>query len=264
MTSRDLPDVLVGHTGFVGGNLRTQRLFDREINSSNSSELRGGRFGDVVFSAARAEKWRANADPAADDAHVGELEDLLTSFECSTLTLISTVDVFRDPIGVDESDAPSTEELQAYGRHRLRLERTASKAHENVLIARLPGLFGPGLKKNVVFDLMHGNRLEQIQPASRFQYYDLGRLAADLARARRAGLALVHLVTHPVSTQEVLAAVFPLLELPQGQPPAAVAYDVQTMHAEPLGGRGRYLEDRVEVFEGLRSFVHQQAVSDRR
>jgi hypothetical protein len=49
---------------------------------------------------------------------------------------------------------------------------------------RLPALFGPGLKKNVVFDFLHANRSTSCTRTGASSFYDLARLTAD-SSARR-------------------------------------------------------------------------------
>lgn len=247
-------DALIGCTGFVGSNLLAQRPFDVLVNSQNSEDARGGTFGHVVFSAARAEKWRANADPAADAAHIDDLIELVSSITCDRLTLVSTVDVFRVPDGVDEWSAVPLDGLHAYGLGRRRLEQAVQAAHPEVLVVRLPGLFGPGLKKNVVFDLQHAHEVEKIQPASSFQFYDLTRLAADLDRAWEAGLPLVHLVPEPIRTADIVDRVLGREPLPWNAGPVA-RYDVRTRHSAVFDGTGPYLENTDEVVRRMRAFL---------
>ena len=55
-----MSSALIGHTGFVGGNLRVARPFDVLVNSANVEELRGKSFDLVVCAGVRAEKWKAN------------------------------------------------------------------------------------------------------------------------------------------------------------------------------------------------------------
>jgi hypothetical protein len=62
----DASSALIGYTGFVGSNLLRQRTFDACFNSSNIDQINGRSFDLVVGCGARAEKWKANADPAAD------------------------------------------------------------------------------------------------------------------------------------------------------------------------------------------------------
>jgi hypothetical protein len=49
-----------------------------------------------------------------------------------------------------------------------------------VAILSLPGLFGPGLKKNVIWNMMHDNNLDKAHPGGVFQYYDTRLLAVDI------------------------------------------------------------------------------------
>ena len=46
-----------------------------------------------------------------------------------------------------------SENLPAYGKNRLQLERWVRQDHPDALIVRLPALYGKGLKKNFLYDL---------------------------------------------------------------------------------------------------------------
>ena len=57
-----------------------------------------------------------------------------------------------------------------------------------MLVVRLPGLFGAGLKKNVVFDLLHDNDVHKIDSRGVFQFYNLDRLWRDVQIAVPRGI----------------------------------------------------------------------------
>lgn len=246
------PTALIGYTGFVGGNLAAQRPFDELYNSSNIDSIAGREFDTVVVSAARAEKWKANLDPEADRAHIDELEGHLRSFSCERLVLISTVDVYATPIGVDETTPIELEGLHAYGRNRYLLEQAAAAMHPTTVL-RLPGLFGPGLKKNVIFDLLNDNNVEKIHALGSFQYYDLAHVADDVDRAVAAGRALTNIVSEPIVTRDLAREVFGLDfdNAPEGVNPAS--YDVRTVY--PGDGTAHYSYARQTVLSELEAFV---------
>ena len=172
---------LVGYTGFVGGTLHRARSFDVLINSKNADDLRGGEFDLVIHAGVPAVKWIANKEPAADRAAISSIRDVLAAMKIAELILISTIESI--PIRPRRSTRARTIDSarnHAYGRHRFELEQWVRGHFDNVRIVRLPALFGEGLKKNVVFDLLHGNQVGNINPASRFQWYPLSRLNADI------------------------------------------------------------------------------------
>lgn len=246
------PSALIGYTGFVGSNLAAQRTYDHLYNSKNIAEIAGRQLGTVVMSAAKAEKWRANLDPAADDAHIAELTAHLGSFSCERLVLISTIDVYATPIGVDETTPIEVEGLHTYGRNRYLLEEAARSIHPTTVL-RLPGLFGPGLKKNVIFDFLTDNAVEKIHSGGSFQYYDLAHITADLDRAVASGATLTNIVSEPLVTHDLARDVFDLDfdNEPEGSSPAS--YDVRTVH--PSDGTGHYTYSRNRVLGELKAFV---------
>lgn len=247
---------LIGHTGFVGSNLLRQRRFDACFNSSNIGDIRGRGFDLVVCSGARAEKWKANAEPDRDGEHIDSLIEILSEVQAGKFVLISTVDVFRTPVGMDESSPTPMDDLHAYGRNRRRLEEFASSRFD-ACVARLAGLYGHGIKKNVIFDFLNDNAVDKIDSRGVFQFYPLDRLWSDLTIAMNNALALVHLPTEPVSVAEVARAAFGI-----GFHNEVVAsparYDVRTRHAELFGGRGRYLEDKDRELAGIADFVKRE------
>ncbi|WP_247882381.1 hypothetical protein [Azospirillum sp. TSA2s] len=230
-----MTSALIGHTGFVGSNLDRPDRFQARFNSQNFREMAGQRFEQLVCAGISAVKWQANRDPEADRARIAALEAVLATVEADRVILISTVDVHPDLTGADEASDCHAADNHAYGRHRLAFEEFVRNRFPTVHILRLPGLFGPGLKKNVIFDLLHDNGLDAINPASAFQWYDVGRLWNDLGIAVEHGLPLVNLMTEPVETSTIVERVFPGTAIGAKAGPA-VRYDVRTRHAALFGG----------------------------
>jgi nucleoside-diphosphate-sugar epimerase len=244
---------LIGHTGFVGGNLARQHRFDAYFNSRNFREIAGRRFDLLVCAGLSAAKWLANREPEADWARIAALRDVLATVEAKRVILISTIDVYPNPSGVEETTAIDSDAGHAYGRHRLQFERFITAQFRNVLVARLSGLFGAGLKKNVLFDLLHDSGLDAINPESRFQWYDLAHLWRDLTRCLALDIRLINLVNEPVATADILARFFPRAQVGAAAPP--VAYDVRSVEAVQLGGADGYLRDRAAVLSEIGEFV---------
>jgi nucleoside-diphosphate-sugar epimerase len=217
---------------------------------------------EIICAGAPAEKWRANADPEGDLTSIRRLLAALDSSTASSCVLVSTVDVFADSVGADEHRPPDRDQPSAYGRHRAMLEDFVRERFAESLVLRLPGVFGPGLKKNLVFDLLHQPHGRFAHRNSTFQFYDIRDLWGHVLQAQDAGLSLVHLATEPVSAAEVAREAFRIDY--QCQDPARVDYDLRTMHAADLAGReGPYLRTRGEVLASIREWAASEQVRRR-
>lgn len=149
-----MPDtVLVGSTGFVGGNLLAAHPFDAAYHSSDVQNGFGRDNGLVVYAGVPAAMYLANADPAADLAVMAAARENLRRLAPKKVVLISSICVFADSRGKTEADEPTPEELAPYGANRLQLERWVREDWPDALIVRLPALYGKGLKKNFLYDL---------------------------------------------------------------------------------------------------------------
>ena len=146
---------LVGYTGFVGSNLYDVGQFDAVYNSKNILEAYGTKPDLLVYAGLRAEKYLANHDPEKDMEQVLQAEQIIREIKPRKLVLISTIDVFKTPKGVDENSKIDTEGLHAYGYHRYQLEEWAREQFPDALIIRLPGLFGKNMKKNFIYDYIN-------------------------------------------------------------------------------------------------------------
>ncbi len=148
-------DCLVGHTGFVGGNLVRQHSFEGLFNSANIDHLAGHQYETLVISAVPATMWLANQDPDADRANILKLFEKLRHTRAAHVILISTIAVYRDPSQTVTEDSEAFDTELPYGKHRREFETLISDHFPNHLVLRLPALFGYGLKKNFLFDLMN-------------------------------------------------------------------------------------------------------------
>lgn len=252
MSARE-SSALIGYTGFVGSNLLRRRPFDALFNSANIEQIAGRTFDLVVCSGARAEKWLANAEPERDLENIERLVGALSQAKARKLVLISTVDVFLDPIGVDEESPTPTDGLHAYGKNRRHLEQVLASRFDTTIV-RLAGLYGRGLKKNAIYDLLHDNAVDKIDSRGVFQFYNVERLWRDIGIALDNDLPLVHLPPEPVSIADVARTAFGR-EFRNEVATRPARYDVRTRYAGLFGEGKWYVESKEEVLVGIAAFV---------
>ncbi len=252
-----MKSALIGYTGFVGSNLAAQHKFDDLYNTSNIADIEGKNYDLVVSAGARADKWRINQEAEKDLAEIDELIEHLKKVKTNQFVLISTVDVYKNPKDVNEDTPIDTNGLHAYGLNRYHLEQFVRKYFDG-LVVRLPGLFGNGLKKNVIFDFANNNGVERIHYAGLIQYYNLDYLWRDIQTALEHNLKLVNFASEPVRTDVIAKECFGLDNFknePEGVKPAD--YDMQTIHAEVYGKTGSHIYSAQDEIEDIKKFLKQ-------
>ena len=248
---------LIGHTGLVGGNLARQRPFDDFFNSSNIEEIAGNHYDLLVCSGVSGTKWIANLHPEQDKENIVRLMDNLRRVTAERLILISTVDVYGNPNLVNEDSTIDVESQTSYGRHRHEFERTICEHFPKVTIIRLPAIYGWGLKKNALYDLMHDHEVEKINAHSVYQFYSLDRLWRDIEICLAHELPVVNVATEPLGISVIARELFNV-ELTNGSVEKAAKYDFRTKHGALFGGANGYFQDKATAMGDIAAFVEQQ------
>lgn len=250
-------NTLIGYTGFVGSTLLKQTLFDSLFRSTNIHEIDNQVFDTVVCAGAPAQKWIANKEPKADLQKIEGLIEHLKTIQCKTFVLISTVDVFKSPIDVDENTPIDEENLHPYGLHRRLLEKFVALHFDNYLIVRLPGLVGPGLRKNVIFDFLNDNNLDMTESRGVFQFYPMVNLWSDIQTALANKIKLVHLTAEPISVADVALKGFGI-DFTHTLSNSPARYDFKTCYAEVFGKSGSYQYSQAETLLAIRAYAQSE------
>ena len=243
---------LIGYTGFVGSNILAQHPFDWLYNSKNIEDIQNKNFDLAVCAAAPGTKWVANKNPRQDLAAIEKLINNLKSVKCNKFVLISTIDVYSPVNGVDEDTVIDKKNLQPYAKHRRALEEFVEENFESVII-RLPGIFGNGLKKNVIFNLIHNSPINQ-SPESIFQYYWLDHIWADINKTLDNQLKLINFAAEPITLKELADKIFGQKLSYQKDLPT-VYYEMRTKYAPIWAMDKPYLYSKDQVLEDLKAFI---------
>lgn len=250
--------ILIGATGFVGGVLQRYIDFDALAYSKNISDFAGEQFDFAIVAAGDARKWYANQNPERDAEHIDRLIEDIKPIRARQLLQFSTVDVYATPSG-DENSLTGAEAEHAYGANRLRMENALRGLYENAHIVRLPGLFGPGLKKNLIFDSIRDRALSGFHPDSTFQWFDMTEIKRVVNLVRESGLDTLNLAIEPTTVREVLEALgHPTSGLSVGA--NRVAYDLRTANASLFGHHGPYCYEKTETLERIARFFASEKV----
>lgn len=186
---------LIGFSGFVGSTLDKPGRFTDRYNSKNIDTIQGD-FDLIVCAGAPGTKWKANQRPEHDELSIHRLTDNLGHVTTKRFILISTIDAPRD---------------HAYGRNRKFLEDFVLAEFPGAAVIRLPALFGPGLRKNALYDLLTGRPTN----GGMFHWYAMQDLWGDIMSS---GPGISTLLSEAVSMQEIADRFFGGVALVAGSP----------------------------------------------
>ena len=253
---------LIGHTGFVGSNIHRQMKFDFLYNSKNIDDIVGKSFDLVVCAGVPAVKWWANKNPEEDLAIIESILDKIISIKAKRFILISTIDTYPIPLKVNENNEIDINSVQPYGKHRLILEKKLKNNFENYNIIRLPGLFGHGLKKNIIFDMLNNNMVDKINLESKFQWYPLSRIWKDIETVISNDISLCNFAVEPIKTRKLVTSFFPHLVV-GNKPQPTVDYDIHTNHAASfLSKNKKYILDEDGVMQEIAQWLKLSGVQN--
>lgn len=171
---------VIGARGFVGSAFvetlsGKKGLSVHPVGREDYDTQRGRRFDIVVDCSANSRKYLADEQPAQDfERSVTQRLRTLSDFGAGLHVHISSVDVYSDlssPDSTREDAILDASRSSRYGFHKWLAELLVRHDSPQWLIVRLAGMVGRGLRKNPVYDVLHGEPL-RIHPDSRYQFLD--------------------------------------------------------------------------------------------
>jgi hypothetical protein len=239
-------NALIGYSGFVGPYLMKSNM--DFYNSKNIQDMKGKHYSRVYCSGLPAEKWKANQNPDADRANMIALMDVLSTVSCESFVLISTVDVYNTSFSQCEVPDISLNDyaVHPYGKHRREFEVWCMERFPNTFVFRLPALFGHGLKKNALYDMIHCNQVEKLRGHWKFQWYNLEWLDKDIEHHISKDHRVVNLVTPPIELRVVQKLFFPDIRL---------SYETDSAVHYRIYSRYYYSHDVSDVLTDMAAFI---------
>ena len=203
-------NILIGDTGLVGTTLKESITFDLTFNSKNINTINDyDTENSVVYlSCLPATKWLVNKNIKGDIDNINYIIGLLSNIHFKQIILISTIDVYTDTSKLCNENDPIVVKNLSYGVNRYLFELLVKNmlTFDDLKIFRLPALFNKHIKKNVIFDLINGNNISDINTNSSYQWYNLDKLNEDINYyiTTYPNESVFNLFTEPIDTQEIV------------------------------------------------------------
>jgi sugar phosphate isomerase/epimerase len=254
-----LENAIFGYTGLVGNHISKNYELDKFYNSSNIQEAINCEYNNIYICCIPAVKWLANKYPENDIMIIENIKNIFKTIKAKKVILISTIDVY-DNINnhSTENTVINYDKNNCYGRNRYLFEQFIKMNFTNYNIIRLPALFGNGLKKNIIYDLINNNNITDILINSTFQWYNLDWLKNDIDICIKNNIYECNLFTEPLETSHILN-LFPNYDY-LNNPDKIVNYDIKTIYDMYfINGSNGYIRNKDEVYENIKTFINKES-----
>lgn len=233
---------ILGGNGFVGSayaKLLAELNLPFQVISRGNYQKFVGTSCDVLINAnGNSKKFLGNTDPEKEFIEsVLSVRKSLIDFKFNKYVYLSTSDIYPDCSSAElthEDTIPDVTKQSTYGFHKYLAEQCVRHSANRWLIVRQGGFVGEGLKKNAIYDVLHGEKL-WVNPESTFQFINtldsarcvLGLIKSDIDKE------VVNLTAKGVIS---IAHVMKLAnrEIPGGEDAKPVHYEISTKKVEQL------------------------------
>jgi sugar phosphate isomerase/epimerase/nucleoside-diphosphate-sugar epimerase len=251
---------IIGYTGFVGSHIKDHIGYECDLyNSKNIHDIQGMEYDIVYMAGMPATKWLINKEPEKDMINMMQLQNSLAKTIIHKIVLISTIDIYdKNKQLQDENIVKVTEE--SYGKHRFIMEEWVKLTFpDNHHIIRLPALFGIGLKKNIIYDMLNNNNINTINPYTFYQWYDLDHLISDINYVISHDIRVINLFSEPIWTMELVDKCFPHLStlIKKNNCPSTAVYNYTTKYSPSLNGYA--YQNKEIIFDRIKQYIDIQS-----
>jgi nucleoside-diphosphate-sugar epimerase len=185
-----MASAIIGSKGFIGSAIKqyVDKYSSEEwigITRDNYDMWKGTRFNNLIWSAGTASKIECKKDERwCYEQNTLGVRRASGDFVSEKFTYISSESVYPDDVFFPDEQCEILELRKyysdPYGHSKLRGEVEAWHNNDNWLVIRPNGFTGPGLKKNVVYDIMQPFPMIYVDPTSRFQFMHVDQFAEIL------------------------------------------------------------------------------------
>lgn len=186
---------IIGGKGFIGSAIVRaccRRAIEHRILAHDTIDQFTGSSCDILINAnGNSKKYMADREPLWEfDASVRSVRASLANIHAARYIHLSSCDVYPDcssPGSTREDQILDVTKQSAYGFHKYLAEQCVMRYAPQWLIFRMGGFVGPGLKKNAVYDILHGGPL-WLNPRSELQFIHVDTAAdiiLELARSEQ-------------------------------------------------------------------------------
>jgi nucleoside-diphosphate-sugar epimerase len=134
---------VIGYRGFIGSHIYDELQKENEVIGVDRKTFMSAvetSYDAVVFAAGNSSKYKAEQDPYFDFVEsVVSVAAAVYHYKCKYFLLISSIDAYENNV---------------YGRHKAKSEGLVSEM-PNSGILRICAVVGDGMKKGLVFDILH-------------------------------------------------------------------------------------------------------------
>lgn len=227
---------IIGGNGFVGSAIVRACMrsgIEHEVLSRDTITDFTNKKCDIIINAnGNSKKFLSDRDPIWDfDASVKSVFESLVNIYCDKYIYLSSCDVYTDcanPFNNKETSDISVSMQSSYGFHKYLAEQCVINRAPEWIIFRMGGFVGPGLKKNAIYDILHGGPL-WLDPNSELQFINVDAAAdiiISIARSDKRNEIFNLCGTGVIRLSEILSFIGEGVECKQGSP--LVRYEINT------------------------------------
>lgn len=185
---------LIGSSGFVGTELAKAVKIDHAVNSANLPDIYNQPIDVLYCAAPSANRIWVNNNVGQDLRNIQSICESIAKTSPNHLVLISTIDSLVKP------ETP-------YGAHRKLLEQWVKANVKSYSIIRLSTIIHPNIRKNYLYDLSHGQYINNVNGESLIQWCAL----TDAIRIAQTDVGEFNLFSEPILTADIVSKFFPNL-----------------------------------------------------